>query len=99
MSQPSKVTNSADAAKKYIERLLRNPFVLDVYIFGSRSLKKKKQPSDKSDWDILVVTNPETLQGRKLFIPSPRKTGHLHADVVVRDKPTKVCTHWKEILG
>lgn len=81
MSRKSDAPNDRGSAKKYISWLVNLGVVDKIYLAGSRSPKRGKEPHENSDWDFLLVTSIP-----KLKLAQPRVGNILHADLVIYDK-------------
>ena len=76
MSKESKAPNDKASALEYVRKLGSLPYVYKVMVGGSRSPLRKKEPNEKSDWDLVVLSRESNL-----LIPNPRQSLVLHADV------------------
>ena len=73
--------NSVDAARKIVEWLSSFSFIDSIWLGGSRSPDRKRQPSEGSDWDIIAVVSTQQVR-----LPNLRRKG-FHGDLLIVDKP------------
>ena len=71
------LSNSVEAARDFVAWLGRTSVVQSVWLAGSRSPLRKRQPTEDSDWDFMVVSDATNLK-----IPLPRSRG-LHGDLLI----------------
>ena len=77
MSSPRPdLPNSASAALKVLELYTQSDKVVKVYLVGSRSPLRKKQPTETSDWDFVFITSVPNFR-----VQSLRESGLLHGDI------------------
>lgn len=86
--------NSLEAARNFVKWLSSLPQVEAVYLSGSRSPLREKQPTQHSDWDLHVIS-----QTPKLKLTDPKLSG-FHADLAITNNPetlhTKAVMVWPE---
>lgn len=79
MSKPRPdLKNDIGTLQRYVEWLSNRKQVDSVYLAGSRSPLREKQPNDSSDWDLIAFTKLE-----KLTLPMPRKQFKFHCDLLI----------------
>lgn len=71
--------NTKEDAKAYIDFIVSQGWVEEVYITGSRSPLRQKQPREDSDWDFLVLSSWEGVK-----VDTPRGLGMLNSCLTVR---------------
>lgn len=76
MSSESDLPNDLDSARSFIERIIKLGVFDKIFLSGSRSPLREKQPKSHSDWDFIGVTSIP-----KLVIARPRATKELHGDI------------------
>lgn len=85
MSNPSDLPNDYESANKYYNWLVSLNIFDKIYLSGSRSPKRTKQPEEHSDWDFIGLTSKVNLQMLR-----PRQTRTMHADLGIVEEESKV---------
>lgn len=67
--------NDHDSFTKYVEFIVNSGIAREIYIQGSRSPLRSRQPHAQSDYDMHVITNTD------IRLVNPRITRQLCADV------------------
>lgn len=79
MSQPRPdLNNDAASVKRYIDFIADYSGLVEVRLWGSRSPKKRKQHTDSSDWDLVIVWEKPTVT----INPRTHSKIRLHADAL-----------------
>lgn len=81
MSRKSTAPNTDEAAYEYVQWLASLGVADKIYVAGSRSPLRKKEPHDDSDWDLVLETSIEGLK-----MTQPRTGDRLHGDLLVLSK-------------
>lgn len=76
MSKESDLPNDIESARRFVKRLINLGVFDKIFLSGSRSPLREKQPMKHSDWDFIGLTSIP-----KLVIARPRETRELHGDV------------------
>lgn len=85
MSKKSDLPNDYDSAKKYFEWLKGLGIFDKIYLSGSRSPERSKQPMEHSDWDFVGLTSIKNLKMMR-----PRETKVLHGDLGIVEQGGRI---------